>query len=205
MDKSKYSALLYDKIARKYADKFKEPTDHIDDFLNLVKKNGRILDVGCGVGVDANHMASKGFGLIGIDMSKEMINIAKQNFPDIDFRVMDMRKLPFEPNSFDGIFVAYSLIHVPKKETPQILEKLNTILRPHGIIYIAIQEGDSKEIFITEPLKPDEKMFINVFSSDEIKELVKKAGFSIVREYRRRAKSKEELDFIKLFVIAVKD
>lgn len=204
MDKSKEAVLVYDKIAESYANEFSEPSDYIDEFLNLLTKDGRILDVGCGVGVDANHMASKGFKVIGIDLSNEMLNIAKRKFPGIKFERLDMRELSLEPGSFDGIFVAFSLIHIPKKDVPNILKRLYGFLKKDGIIYIAIQEGDSQEISVTEPLKPNEKIFLNINSSSEIKTLLKDAGFSIIKEYKRETKSKEELDFIKYFILANK-
>lgn len=204
MGKSEESVLVYNKIAKIYAQKFRKPSDHIDDFLNLIVKNGKILDVGCGLGIDAGYMTSKGFKVIGIDLSKEMIKLAKQKFPKIDFRITDMRQLMFEPNSFDGIFVAYSLIHIPKKDVPATLKRLYKFLKPNSTVYFAVHEGKSQEIFMTEPLKPDERIFLNIFSSKEIKELIKKTGFSIIYEYQRKPKKKEEFNFTKLFILAKK-
>lgn len=204
MDKSKEAVLVYDKIAESYANEFSNPSDYIDEFLNLLTKGGKILDVGCGVGVDANHMVSKGFNVIGIDLSDEMLKLAKRKFPNIKFEKLDMRELSFELESFHGIFVAFSLIHIPKKDVPEVLSKLYGFLKKEGLIYIAIQEGESQEISVTVPLKPNEKLFLNIYSSDEIKNLVKKADFSIINEYKRERKSKEELDFIKYFLLVKK-
>lgn len=204
MDKSKQASSVYDKIAEPYAKEFSNPSEHVDDFLSLIPKNGIILDVGCGVGVDSDYMGSKGFRVIGIDLSKEMLKLAKQNFPKIEFKHGDIRKLDFPPNSVDGILASCSLIHIPKKDIPDLLKRFYEVLKKEGAIYIALQGGKSEETFINEPFKPDEKLFLNIISFEEIKGLLDKYGFSILKKYEREPKSKEELNFTKLFVIAKK-
>lgn len=204
MDKSKQASLVYDKIAEPYAKEFSKPSEYIDEFLALLPKNVKILDVSCGIGVDASYMVSEGFEVIGVDLSKEMVKLAKQKFPQIDFRQQDIRELDFPPNSFDGILASYSLIHIPKKDVPALLKKLHQILKKGGAIYIALQGGKSEEIFVDEPFKPDEKLFLNIISFDEIKNLLVNSKFSIVKKYERQPKSKWELNFTKLFVIAKK-
>lgn len=196
---------VYNKIAELYAKAFAKPAPYIDEFLTLLPKNAKILDAGCGVGTDAGYMASQGFKVIGVDLSEEMLELAKQKFPQIDFRKQDIRKLNFPPNSFAGILAAYSLIHISKKDILALLKKLCQILKKDGAIYIALQEGKSEETFVSTPFKPDQKLFLNVITFDEIKSLLVKAKFSIIYKYERPAKLKNELKFIKLFIIAKKE
>ncbi len=202
MDKSKQVSSVYDKIAESYAKEFSKPSEYIEEFLVLLPENAKILDVGCSAGVDAGFMTSEGFEIIGIDLSKEMLNIAKQKFPKIDFREGDIRKLDFPSEFFDGILASCSLIHIPKKDVPSLLEKFHQILKKDGAIYVALQEGKSEEIFIDEPFKPDEKLFLNIISFKEIKNSLAKNKFSIVKKYERKPKSKEEMNYTKLYVIA---
>jgi len=204
MYKSKRAVGVYDKIFLSYEKEFREPSEHINDFLNLVHKNGDILDVGCGIGVDTNYIQSNGFKVIGVDLSKNMLKLAKRKFPEIDFRIEDMRKLQFESNSFDGIFVAYSLIHISKKEVFNVVKQLYHFLKSDGIIYFAVQEGKSEELFIKEPLNPEEDLFLNIFSYNELKDIIERVGFIIIKKYTRKSMKKEELDFNKLFILAKK-
>lgn len=122
MDKSKLAVETYEKIASKYAQQyFDDMVDvpYIDKFLTKLPKQAKILDVGSGPGQFANYMTGKGFEVIGIDFSKEMITIAKGKVSNVDFRQMDIRQLSFPDGYFDGIFAAYSLIHIPSEEIPQ--------------------------------------------------------------------------------------
>ena len=81
MNTSKQASSVYNGIAEQYAKKeFSKPSEHIEEFFSSASKNAKILDVGCGVGVDAGFMVAEGFEIIGIDLSKEMLNIARQNF-----------------------------------------------------------------------------------------------------------------------------
>ncbi|MFW6282720.1 MAG: hypothetical protein ACOC1P_01540 [Minisyncoccales bacterium] len=77
MDKSKQASLVYDKIAKPYADEFSNPSEYLDEFLDLLPKNAKILDDGCGVGVDSGFVNSHSFEVIGLDLSKEMLNLAR--------------------------------------------------------------------------------------------------------------------------------
>lgn len=202
MDNSKKAVQVYDQIAKAYADEFSEPSEHIDEFLELLPTNGKILDVGCGNGVDSINVKNKGFDVVGVDMSDKMLDIARSKYPGIDFRLGDMRKLDFDEDEFDGIIASCSLIHIPKKDVPKTLEQFATFLKQGGVIYIQLQSGKSEELFIDEPFKPDERLFLNIISSDEIELLLKDAGFQIVRKHERKPQKKEELDFTKLYVIA---
>lgn len=203
-DESDSAAEIYDKISGAYASRFSAPSDHIDDFLRKVRKGGRILDVGCGPGTDATYMSSKGFDATGIDLSEKMIDLAKRKAPKAHFEKADMRRLDFEPGTFDGILVSFSLIHVPKRYIPKVIRDFYKLLKPDGIICLGIQEGKSEEKLVAEPLKPDEKVFINVMSADEIRELLRETGFTVLDEFSRPPENKAELNFNKFVVIAKK-
>jgi len=204
MDKSLQVSWIYDKIAEPYAREFLTPSEHIEKFLALLPENAKILDVGCGVGVDAHYMMSEGFQVTGIDLSKEMITLAEQKYPQIDFRNQDIRELDYREMTFDGIVASYSLIHIPKKDILELLKNFYLLLKHNGKIYISLQGGISGEIYVREPFKPDEELFLNIVTFQEIKKLLRKAGFSIVKNFERPSRSKVEFDFTKLFIIAKK-
>ena len=202
MDKSEQASSVYDKVAEAYARNFPGHSDYVDEFLAVLPKNSKILDAGCGAGDDAGYIASKGFDVTGIDLSKAMLKIAMQKYPQIHFVHGDIRKTDFPTGSFGGILASFSLIHIPKKDIPLVLEKFHLMLKEDGALCIALQEGESKERFVDEPLRPGEKLFLNVMSFAEIEGLLANAGFHVIRKHERAPKSKEELDFTKLFIVA---
>jgi len=204
MDKSKGVTEVYDEIAKPYAKEFSRPSDYIDNFLGYVPTNGRILDLGCGPGFDSAYFVSKGFCVTGIDLSKEMLKLAKEKCPRGEFKLIDFRKIEFPTNCFDGIFASCSLIHIPKKDVLPTLKKFHKVLKKEGVIYISLQGGKPEEIFLDEPFKPVEKLFINVMNLDEIYALLKKSRFEIIKTSSRNPITEKELNFQKLFIIAKK-
>ena len=59
-------------------------------------KNKTVLCIGCGSGEECAHLLSLGAKkVVGIDLSKELIAIAKASYPNIEFFTMDMAKLKF--------------------------------------------------------------------------------------------------------------
>ncbi|UAY53007.1 class I SAM-dependent methyltransferase [Ferruginibacter albus] len=88
-----------------------------EDLVNTLnpQPNERILDVGCGTGHLANTIAQVGAQVVGIDSSLEMITKAKQEYPQIDFRVLSATDFHFD-ESFDAIFSNATLHWVLDKE-----------------------------------------------------------------------------------------
>ena len=199
------SASYYDRNTQSYSESNKSPADFIDEFLGYLRSNkGKtVLDLGSGPGVNAGYMASKGFQVVGIDISEKMVELAKKRYPHVEFRLGDMTKLTFPADSFDGILASYSLIHLTKDVVAFVLAKLYEILRPGGLIYISIQSGDSTQGFFSHPLIPVDKVFLNIFAKEEIFGLLSKHGFEIVFQHEKLPQGKV-FNFTKLFIIAKK-
>jgi len=81
-----------------------------------------VLDLGCGTGNLSAHFLLFGCQVSGIDFSKAMINIARQKYPAIDFRVQDVRAVGV--SQYDHIVSAYVFHHFPIKEKVRIIQGL---------------------------------------------------------------------------------
>ena len=86
----------------------------------------RILDAGCGAGQFSIELALRGANVLGIDISSNLIEIAKKRVPknlkeNTEFITSDMMQ---NHGSFDYAILMDSLIHYPEKDTVYILENL---------------------------------------------------------------------------------
>lgn len=184
MDKNQIAVSTYNKIARRYTELiFDDKSDlpYVDKFFAHLLKNAKILDAGCGPGQLLKYILSKGYEAEGVDLSEEMIKTANEKVPEGKFMLMDMRRLSYPDELFDGVISAYSLIHIPSAEVPDTLKEFNRVLKPHGFLLIMAQKGDADKI-VSEPLDENEKIFINFFTREKLLTLLNEEGFEIVEQ-----------------------
>jgi len=129
----------YNKYAKKWAQKMQSGGDSAHKYLEkpaMYKKlpdlkNKSVLCIGCGSGEECNHIKSLGAKkVVGIDISKELINQAKKNYPDIEFHVMDIEKLNFPKSSFNFIYSSLVLHYL--KDWTKALKNIYKILKKDG-------------------------------------------------------------------------
>ena len=93
-----------------------------------------LLDVGCGSGEFCRLAAARGASVSGIDAAEGMIEIARRQVPDGDFRVGAMESLPWADNSFDVVtgFNAFQFAADPVSA----LSEAGRVARPGGQVAI---------------------------------------------------------------------
>ncbi len=110
-------------------------------FLNHLPSKARILDAGCGVGRDSRFFLSKGYDVVPLDGSIEMVKLASDLlgkpvlhmlFQDIHFS-----------QEFDAIWANASLLHVPYDNLREILCTFHTALRSSGILFASFKYGNT--------------------------------------------------------------
>ena len=183
MDKNRAVVNAYNENATKYAQEYcadQSDFPYLDNFLEFIPKHSSVLDVGSGPGFFAKYIFDKGFQIQGVDLSKKMIEIAKENYPQINFSLMDMRQLVFPQHSFDAVLCAYSIIHIPTKEVYETLKGFKRVLKNGGYILIVTPSGKpDKNIF--EPLF-GKKMFFNLFTKTRIVKVLSSSGFDVISQ-----------------------
>lgn len=104
------------------------------------KKPVRILDLGCGDGLNAVFFKKyfPGMQYEGLDISKESIFLAKQTIQkrNISFNMYDGKTIPFEDNTFDIILIACVLHHVSYDKHYELLKECQRVLKGQGHLYI---------------------------------------------------------------------
>lgn len=93
------------------------------------KAGERILDIGCGTGHLTAEIAASGAKVTGIDSSAEMIAEAKRKFPEVQFQVMDARRIRMH-RKFDGVFSNAALHWI--KEPESVIAGIARVLQAGG-------------------------------------------------------------------------
>ncbi|MFT6289539.1 MAG: SAM-dependent methyltransferase [Ilumatobacter sp.] len=113
--------------------------------MALLQPGARVLDVACGIGVDAAALLRRGFDVSASDASAEMVAATQQRFRDAGVdgeRVVTSawRDLPasFDPESFDAIFcIGNSIAHAPDAWSAiAAFEAFRSVLAPGGILVL---------------------------------------------------------------------
>ena len=113
-------------------------------FAELVRGagGGPVADVGCGPGYVTAHLNDAGVDAFGIDLSPEMITIARRDHPGLRFEVGTMTDLDLADASVAGIVAFWSVIHVPDHAVPGVFAEFRRVLRPDGPLLVGFHVGD---------------------------------------------------------------
>jgi ubiquinone/menaquinone biosynthesis C-methylase UbiE len=93
------------------------------------------ISIGCGSGEDAHYLKAQGAEqVVGIDISSSLIDIAKNSYPECDFKVMDMEKLDFDDESFDFAYSSLAL-HYLEDWTDALSEAYRVLKRGSNYLF----------------------------------------------------------------------
>lgn len=122
--------------ARRSRALFEEPW--LQRFARALPRGGRVLDLGCGSGRPmAEWLMDRGYRVTGLDFSEAMLTLARDRFPQGDWRSGDMRSLDL-PLRFDGILAWDSFFHLTPDEQRATLPRLARHLLPGGVLMVTV-------------------------------------------------------------------
>lgn len=102
--------------------------------ISFVESRGHALDVGCGsTNRLINLFLDEGFTPEGVDVSAEMLRLAKDKTPAITFHQQDICQWPL-PNKYDLISAWDSIWHVPLQQQEALIRKLLAALNTGGVL-----------------------------------------------------------------------
>lgn len=153
-------------------------------FAGLVREagGGPVVDVGCGPGYVTRHLHDAGLEVFGIDLSPEMVAIARRDHPDLRFEVRTMTELELADDSVSGIVAFWSVIHIPDHAVPGVFAQFRRVLRPQGVLLVGFHVGDetchTSEGYTGRPIKVDS----HHRQPSEVAGWLRDAGFTVEAE-----------------------
>lgn len=176
----------YNKIADDYARDHENDTWD-DDFLNFfceaLFQDAKVLDLGCGPGVETKKLSLRGFDMQGFDISESLLKIAREKLPPATYVKGDMlRGLPYDESSFDGVFAKASLLHVPKESIEIVLKEILRILKPGGVLHIAVKQGDDEKEITENDYGYEYKRFFSYWRPEELQKLFQQHNLKVLKQ-----------------------
>ncbi|WP_308162985.1 class I SAM-dependent methyltransferase [Nocardia alni] len=181
----------YDRMAELYTRRFAnalaaEPFDRamLGVFTELVQADGGgpVADIGCGPGRITTHLDALGLDVFGIDLSPEMIRLARAARPDLRYEVGTMEALPLGEGALSGLVAWYSIIHLPPERVPGMLAEFARVLCVGGRLLMAFQTTD-----VGLDLQPHDHKVTRSYrwSVSRVEELLRPCGFEVMAQLLR--------------------
>lgn len=91
---------------------------------------GPVADLGCGPGRVTAHLHALGLTAFGVDLSPEMVAVARRGFPELRFEQGSMTALDLADGSLGGVLAWYSTVHTPPELLPTMFAEFHRVLAP---------------------------------------------------------------------------
>lgn len=181
----------YNRVAAEYASRFFDELRHkpldralLACFADEVRGKGRVADLGCGPGQIARHLRESGVSALGIDLSPEMVTLARRLTPEVEFRAGSMLALDAEPASWAGITAFYAIVHLTPQELPIAFAELYRVLAPGGLVLLSFHLGRERihlETWFDQAVDLD----FYLFEWPQVEGALEGAGFTIEARIER--------------------
>jgi SAM-dependent methyltransferase len=141
---------IFDELSKYWAEiAWENNTEMQVTFVKMtLKPDGLVLDLNCGSGRHATMLGKAGYYVVGLDISRQLLRIAKRSTIDVsfctDFVLADMQHIPFCSDSFSStVSLDSSFGYLPsEKEDSMSLREIARTLRKKGIFIIDVFNGD---------------------------------------------------------------
>lgn len=188
VNESSDCAVVYDALANEYAKRVEQ--FRVKDlffvgpmaaYLRAVFPNTvrRVIDVGCGAGLDCALLANEGVVTVGLDCSPNMINHACKISPSTEFLVGDFLTCDVAPESFHGVYAKAVLHLFGDENVNRFMDKCRNILVKDGLLYLSVTGGQDSELrmrpkedYPDQPCRPKRE-----WSRDQLLALLQSCGF----------------------------
>lgn len=163
---------FYEREAPRYTGSFgRQPSRHLDAFLDRLATGARVLELGCGGGRDSGRITERGFDLEATDGSAAMVAKTCERF-GIAARRMRFDELKAVA-TYEAVWAHACLIHVARADFAHVLAAIHRALRPGGWHFANFKLGDGEG---RDPLG----RLHNFPSAEWLESAYRAAGFAIV-------------------------
>ena len=113
-----------------------------------------------------------------MDLSPGMIEVARRDHPDLDFRVGSMTDLDLPDGSVSGVLSWWSIIHLPRDVVPTAFAEFYRVLSPDGVLLLGFHVGSESTHKTSGYGGHPMNVYVHRWTAGELTELAVAAGFT---------------------------
>ncbi len=150
-------------------------------FVELVRssEHSLVADLGCGPGRVAAFLAREQFDVVGIDVSSELLALARVAHPGVRFEEGRLDDLPFMDDALAGAVCWYSIIYTPPDLLDGVLTELARVVAPDGVVLLAFQAGAGDAVVKVDAHGTGVSLTSYRHAVDDIAHRLDDAGFAV--------------------------
>ena len=143
MNTEKYTKRIYNKFGKQYQDtRDKKSINRVYyeylELPNMIKaagkiKNKKLLDIECGARIHIKKYLKKGAIVSGLDISRTMLDLAKERVPSVQFKLGSINKIPFDSSYFDIITASLIIDYINNLD--KAFKEVARVLKKGGLFY----------------------------------------------------------------------
>lgn len=100
----------------------------------------RVLDAGCGPGLDLRWLHARGARVMGLDVRDDLLAIARRSGAPVENK--DLRLWSPEAGAWDGVWFHRVVAHLGREELQRVLLNFFKALKPGGILFLSYAEAN---------------------------------------------------------------
>jgi cyclopropane fatty-acyl-phospholipid synthase-like methyltransferase len=178
------SVATFDRLADRYAEKYFD-LDMYDRFLQrfvqrIESPGASVLDVACGPGNVSAYLARvrPDLKLVGIDLSRAMVEQARLRVTSAEFLVKDCRCIDELESVFNAAAFSFGLSYLTDEDANRFFTSLNSRLTDSAALYLSTITGDARQSAFETTVSGD-RVYLEYRTVGDVVSMVEKAGYRV--------------------------
>ncbi len=177
-------------VYRKYAKEFDEKIASLeiynasyDYLLEKIQDGAAVLDLACGPGNVSFYLKQykPDLRITGVDISEEMIELAKARIKDGAFILKDICEIGFD-TKFDCVICAFGIPYLDLEATAHVMQTIKKSLKPNGHYYISYIEGTGKG-YAQQSFTHNDELFIFSHPEEDVLGILDQQALSVIKRF----------------------